>query len=179
MEFQKYMENSEIKKEEVVVEVPSIITRIVAPHNKAGREVTEADIDRVVADAKVLYEICFHENGLFKNAFAMASPQIDDKDPLNFFVTNEALIVINPKITRHSNYLVKSKEGCMTFPNNLPIEVDRRQKIEVEYLTIMTDPKDSSKFTFSSTIKEKLSGRSSWIFQHEYDHCQGKLIYGI
>ena len=153
-------------------------SKIVAPHAKVSREVTEADLDRVLEDTETLYEMCFIQNGLYKGAFAMHHAQIDDQDPLNFFVTVEREIIINPVITRHVNYLTDSKEACMTFPNNPIIIVPRWHKIEIDCETIMSDPDSEGKFKLTK-LHMPLSGKKSFIFQHEIDHSKAKYIYPI
>ena len=44
---------SEEKKEE------NLLLRVVPPHSKVSREVLESDIERVVKEATVLYNLCF------------------------------------------------------------------------------------------------------------------------
>jgi hypothetical protein len=168
-----------IDAEEVPVEYKPnpILERIVPKHDKKSREVLESDINKVVEDVKILHEICFQRHGFYGGAYAMHHAQIDDKDPLNFFVEASGKIIINPVITRHSNYTVDSKEACMTFPNNPPAIVQRWHKCEVEYVTLMVDPEDETKFKFSSLIQEKLSGPDAFVFCHEYDHGQAQYIY--
>ena len=181
----------DIKKEEVkdvkiesentpvVIELPekSPLRRLVAPHKKISRLVTETDIDRVVEEAKVLHAICFESYGIYRGAYAMHHSQIDDKDPLNFFVTVDHQIVINPIIKRHSNYTVDSKEGCVTYAEKNQVVVQRWQKLEVEYVTLMVDPKDDKKFKLSSVIEESLSGMPAKIFQHEFSHGNAEYIH--
>ena len=177
---------SEEKSEEKIEATTTImqeeidLKRMVPPHDKKSRSVTEKDADRVVAESTILYRLCFIPNGKYRGAFAMHHSQIDDKDPLNFFVTAERKIVINPTITRHSNYFVDSKEACMSFPEEDQIMVKRWQKMEVEYVSIMVDSIDKDKFKLSNTIQESLSGFESFVFQHEFDHGgEGKLIYPL
>lgn len=154
-----------------------VLDRVVPPHSKVSREVTEKDVIRVTEEAKILYAICFEPMGLYKGAHAMAHPQIDDKDPLRFFVTSDRKIIINPVITRHSNYFVDSTEGCRTFSDKQQVIVPRWQKIEVDYVTIMLDPKDKEKFKLSSGQHDNLSGFPAFIVQHETDHLNAKYIY--
>lgn len=173
----------EIKKEVVPVQVElprdSVLRRLVPPHRKTSRTVTEEDIPRVVEESKNLHKICFIPHGLYKGAYAMHDSQIDDKDPLNFFVTSERKIVINPVITRHSNYTVDSKEACRSFSDRPQIIVPRWQKIEVEFQSVMVDPDKKDGFKLSGIIKEKLSGFESFVFCHEFDHGQAKYIYSF
>jgi len=155
----------------------SVLLRIVPPHSKVSRDVVESDIDRVIEEIKVLHQICFTRVGPYAGALAMAHPQIDNKDPLRLFVTADAKIIINPKITNHTKTPVDSFEGCITFPEKPMVKVDRYHKIEVEYITIMVDPEDDKKFKLSSVIHQDLSGKNSYMFQHETDHLDAKYIY--
>src|ERR1035437_4775208 len=96
---------TEVKPEE---EKESVAKRLVPPHDKISRLVTKNDLPRVIADAQILYKLCFTPLGLYRGAYAMAHPQIDDKDPLQMFVTEDRKIVLNPVITKHSGYTVDS-----------------------------------------------------------------------
>jgi hypothetical protein len=169
-------ENIEIKEE---LPKDSPLRRLVKPHKLESRLVTEADIDRLIEEARILHQICFGNYGIYHGAYAMHHSQIDDKDPLNFFVTKDFKIIINPEITRHSNYTVDSKEGCVTFPELSQVVVQRWQKIEVSYVTIMVNPEDKDKFKLSSKIEESLSGMNAKVFQHEFFHGQGQYIHDI
>lgn len=165
---------------EVTNETPQeneYLKRLVPKHDKKSREVTEKDVDKVIEEAKVLYGLCFSANGLYKGAYAMAHPQIENKDPLRLFVTADRRIVINPVIIKHSNYTVDSQEACMTFPDMGLITVPRWQKCEVEFVTIMVDPDDKDKFKLSSVQHDSLSGFNSFVWQHESDHLEAKYIY--
>ena len=173
------------KKEETIipikVEIPkdSVLNRIVPPHSKESRQVTDKDIDRVVEESKILHQICFTPMGLYQGAYAMHHSQIDDKDPLSLFVTSDRKIIINPKITRHSNYTVDSKEACRTFSDQPQIIVQRWRKIEIDYQTVMVDPDDKDKFKLSSVQHESQSGFDAFVTEHEVDHGMAKYIYPI
>ena len=159
----------------------TVLDRIIQPpHTKISREVVESDITRIVDESKVLYEICYTQDGVkYFGALAMAHPQINSEDPLRLFVTAEKEIIINPVIKRHTNYTVDSEEGCVSFPGKARVKVQRWHKIEVEYQTIMVDPEDKNKFKLSSIIEEGLSGLDARCFQHEYDHLDAKYIYPL
>ena len=175
------MEDVKIESEDlpVAVELPegSSLKRLVPPHKKESRLVIEEDVERVVEETKILHAICFESFGMYHGAYAMHHSQIDDKDPLNFFVTAERKIIINPVIKRHVNYTVDSKEGCVTYPGRDQAVVQRWHKIDVEYVTIMTDPDNSEKFKLSSVIEESWSGFDAKVFQHEFDHGNAKYIH--
>lgn len=157
------------KKEEPV----DFLSRYVKPHDKVSRDVIEADIERVIEDAHVLFNLCYTQAGIYPGGFAVAHSQIDDKDPLRFFVTADKRIFINPVITCHTKVTVPHEEGCLTYFNERPKTVERWNKCEVEYQTLNFDAK------ITDPVKESLSGKAARIFQHEIDHMDGKYIYGI
>jgi len=164
---------SDNDKKETVVEI-DFLSRMVEPHEKVSREVTKEDIPRVVEEAKIMYNLCFTVNGRFQGGYAIAHPQIDDKDPLRFFVTHKKEIIINPKMIRHTNHPVDSKEGCLSFPH-LPVKiVNRFHRSDWEYQGITPDATDLAPIAIID-----LSGPESKIFQHETDHLNGILIYPL
>lgn len=162
---------SEEKKEE------NLLLRMVKPHSKISREVLESDIERVVKEANVLYNLCFIPDGLSNGARAMAHSQIEDKDPLRFFVTAKRDIIINPVITRHTKTTVDSLEGCRSMADRPPIIVQRWHKIETEFQTLIIDPDNKDKFKFSSVLKEELSGLEAKVWAHELNHLNAIYIF--
>lgn len=166
-----------MKTIDLEIDTEKLIQRIVYPHPKVSREVLENDVEKVIEESRVLYLLCFAPIGRYKGALAMHHAQIDDTDPLNFFITAERKIVINPVILDHTKTTVDSREGCMSFFDVEPIIVQRWNKIDVEYTTLMTDPEDPSKIKLSSRIHQKLSGQEAKVFQHEFNHGLGKYIY--
>jgi peptide deformylase len=166
---------------ELVKEVPadSVLKRIVPAHNKKSRDAVESDVEKIVEEVGVLHAICFEQNGRYKGAYAMHHSQIESEDPINFFVTWDRMIIINPVVLRHSNYTKDSKEACMSFPTQEETIIQRWQKMDVEYTTIMSDPDNEGKFKLSSRQIESLSGPTAFIYQHEISHGNGILIYPI
>ena len=79
-------------------------------------------------------------------------------------VTGEdPVIMINPKIiTKNKPFM--TTEGCLSLAGE-PKETRRYFEIEVEYLDREFKPQ-----------KQKYSGWSAQIIQHEIDHCNGVLI---
>ena len=71
------------------------------------------------------------------------------------------LVCINPKITNVTQYLIRYKEGCLTFPF-LFLDIERPQDISVEYLDENLEKKE-----------EHMTGIVARCFQHEFDHMQG------
>ena len=96
----------------------------------------------------------------------LASTQIGEGE--QYFILkrkdNSFLYVFNPKIKSYSKKTKVFFEGCLSIPNYYG-EVVRPIEVEVEYTT-----KDGT------TAQAKLKGMDAWIYQHEYDHLQGKLF---
>ena len=74
------------------------------------------------------------------------------------------IAIINPKILKTSNKIVKDWEGCLSIPGLRGL-IPRSQSIQVEYLT-----REGKK------IKKTFTNFVARIFQHEYDHLEGKLF---
>lgn len=96
----------------------------------------------------------------------LASTQIGESE--QYFVMKQSggsfAGVINPKILSFGKRTKVFFEGCLSIPNFYG-QVKRPTQIAVSY-------QDKT----GSHIKQTLKGTSAWIFQHEYDHLQGKLF---
>jgi len=158
---------------------PELLKHLVEPHLKKSKKVEDKDVEKIVEDIKILHRLCTGPSHKYIWAFAMHHSQINEKDPLNFFVMLDKTTIINPVIVKHSEYTKDSKEACMSFRGMEPIIVQRWQKCEVEYQTIMIDPKDKDKYKLSSVLKESISGHRAFEFQHEIDHGDAKFIYKL
>ena len=143
----------------------------VKPHQKISREVTQKDIKRVIKDGQLMFQLCHTKIGSYKSAYAIAHPQITDKDPLRFFVTREQKMIINPVIVRHTNAMMLKDEGCMTFSDTAPINKMRYHKCEVEFQQI----DEKGKLTAPRVWACK--GIEAQIVQHEIDHFNCKYLY--
>lgn len=158
----------------------NFLHRYVKPHKKKARPVTEADIERIMrgentaaapGEMTVMYALCYTARGLHKGAYAIAHTQIDDKDPLAFFVTSDGHVIINPEIVRQTSYTTPKLEGCMSYPDEKLIHAQRSYRIEVEYQTIDPD----GKLTAPEVCQ--LKGLAAEIYQHEIDHLEAKYVY--
>ncbi len=78
------------------------------------------------------------------------------------FVMAGGIIVINPTILELSNDTTREKEGCLTFPG-LILPVVRSTSIKVSFYDL-----DGQKQEVT------YSGATARVFQHEYDHLEGK-----
>ncbi len=72
--------------------------------------------------------------------------------------------MINPKVRSHSQEVIKDWEGCLSILGLRGL-VPRYKSIEVEYTSCDGQLKQ---LTFSDFIAR--------VFQHEYDHLEGKVF---
>jgi len=156
---------------ELTDEDKAMLHRYVEAHDKISRNVVETDLLRVAEEARIMYGLCFLPRASYFGAEAIAHPQIDDKDPLRFFVTKGQEIIINPVITNHTKVTIDKPEGCMSYPDLPMINVPRWNKITVTYQTLLKDG------TLSKPMEENINGMRSEVFQHETDHLDAKYIY--
>jgi peptide deformylase len=144
--------------------------------------------------------------GYYNKAFAIAHCQVSETPFAFFVVAPECIkekmfvddVIINPQIVEaplHKNIggdpsalkargldpekikaktiqvpnAIEYQEMCMSFPFRTPKRITRYDVIKVKYQI-------PGLFGFK-TIEAELKGIASQIFQHEYDHTQGKNIY--
>lgn len=150
---------------------PDLLDRYVAPHTKVSREVTQADVGKLLKEAEIMHKLCFTPRGKFPSALAIAHPQIEDKDPLRFFVTVTGEMIVNPVIKNCTKVTVDNVEGCMSFPENDVKKVQRHNVIDLEYQTILKNGELSEKMTTTYT------GKLAKIIQHETDHLNAKYVF--
>lgn len=94
----------------------------------------------------------------------LAAPQVGINEQIFVVDTGkESFAAINPKILKSEGRDIM-EEGCLSVPQIL-VEIKRPKIIWVEF----TD--EENRF-----VRAKLSGLPAKVFQHEYDHLQGKLI---
>lgn len=161
-------------------EVMVFLKRYVAPHRVKSRWVMGTDIERVIKDGGIMLTLCTIPRGMYGNISAIAHPQIDDRDPLRFFVLVDGKVIINPVIIDHTKVPVFKDEGCMSYPET-PIkkEVPRYNKITVRYQTLVHKKTAEGKSVpvLSRWVDEKLSGNLANVFQHEIHHLNQVYIY--
>lgn len=161
-------------------EIMPYLKRYVAPHKKVSREVTDADIERVMKEGETMLILCSIPRGIYGNIAAIAHPQIDDVDPLRFFVLVNGMLIVNPQVLNHTNVPVFKTEGCLSFPEE-PMKqlVPRYHKITVSYQTLIRkqSAEDVGEIVLSSPQIVDLKGAEAQVFCHEIDHLNAVYIY--
>lgn len=151
--------------------------RRVPAHNVKSRWVMESDIPSVVAEAEILLTLCKLPSGHYHGAPTLSHTQINDKEPLRFFVMNNGVIVINPVIVNHTKVPTLQVEGCIAYSKEKPLNlVPRFNKIAVTFQTII-DPKKNGNLVLSAPVTEEFNGKMAQMFQHECSHLNGANIY--
>jgi peptide deformylase len=88
--------------------------------------------------------------------------------PLNMCVielqNSDPKILLNPRITKMSDKMVPSKEGCLSLPGAI-LEINRHKNIVVEYEDVTGE-----------TQRLEAEGLLSCCLQHEIDHLKGILM---
>jgi len=165
------------KRQKIMLEYIRLSGRYCPPHNIKSRWVTSADLPRVLADGIDMVALCSLPRGKYGGGAAIASTQIEAKDPLRFFVLPNGTVIINPVIIDHTKANIERKEGCLSFPDyEMKENVLRYNKITVIYQTLERIDEKSDPH-ISKPITENLHGRVAHIFQHEVSHLNGSQIY--
>lgn len=78
--------------------------------------------------------------------------------------SNNPMMLINPRIVKMSDKMIKSQEGCLSLPG-ATASISRHKDVTVEYETVN-----------GVTMVEKATGLLSCCLQHEIDHLNGILM---
>lgn len=164
---------------------------VVPPHNVLSVEVKLDEAQFIYEEANKMLPLMSKRIGFYNKHLAVSHPQINDKRPLRFFLINPAaeefkdwkdFIIINPVMIRHTNNTVDSKEGCMSYSDMPMRTVQRYNKCEFEYSTLLFkepgNEKDPLPYISERRIAN-LNGIKSKVFQHELDHLNAKYIYAV
>lgn len=81
-----------------------------------------------------------------------------------FDVVKSPIVIVNPKIVELSDNKVIGEEGCLSFPG-LFQDIERPDQAVIEGLDI-----DGNEITIEA------KGFVARVFQHEFDHLNGKLF---
>jgi len=165
------------KRQKIMLEYTRLSGRYCPPHNKKSRFVTPADLPRVLVDAKDLVALCTLPRGNYSGIMALAHSQIDDVDPLRFFVLPKGKVIINPVITYHSDTVIFKDEACMSYPYTpTKMNVPRFNRITVTYQNLVTTAENTDP-VLSKPVTEEMKGGTAHVFQHEVSHLNGWNIY--
>ena len=113
-----------------------------------------------------------------KTPYALHHAQVTDEPYAFFTIHNDFLeqlgtknpVVVNLRILEvESKSLRDPEEGCMSAPHRKHISVPRYMEITVEYEIPTPEGME--------TTREQCTGLKAQIFQHEFDHQNGKNIY--
>ena len=93
-------------------------------------------------------------------------PDLQDNYPFEIYA--------NIRIVSASDTLAPGPEGCLSVPGR-DGEVMRSQSIEIEYTDLKVLNEDDISKEELPTVREKITGFTAVIFQHEIDHLEGIL----
>ncbi|MDE1920188.1 MAG: peptide deformylase [Candidatus Omnitrophica bacterium] len=112
---------------------------------------------------RMLISAMFETMAAYKGV-GLAAPQVGINEQIFVVDTGkETFVVVNPKIVKSVGHDVM-EEGCLSIPRVL-VDVKRAKTVWVEYI-------DAA----NRRVRAQLNGLVAKVFQHEYDHLQGKLI---
>ncbi len=100
-----------------------------------------------------------------EDGVGLAAPQIGISERVFLYDVGEKLnVVINPEILEKSTEEEIGEEGCLSFPEIFD-KVPRSVSIRVRYFD-----------QHGEEYVKKLEGYEARVFQHEFDHLNGKLF---
>ncbi len=180
--------------------------KIIPIHYKISKPVKNYKEIKLEAGQMKIFMACGKFEGFYNKAYSIAHCQVSET-PMAFFVLApevikekmfESEVIFNPQIISakevrdisqdkktldkmgvapevgNANKLVipnviEYQEPCMSFPFRKPKKVKRYNWIKVSY--------EIPGFFGLKRVERELEGIASEIFQHEFDHLQGKNIY--
>ena len=142
-------------------------------------------------------------NGIVVSGHGLAHNQVEDKQPLSFFVLSDKTLreqnwpsqfIINPEIIEPERTITIGEdehgapdtrsniktypEGCFSFPHKAPKNVERYYQIRVVYYVPgETEGLFKRKRKGLVRMEETLEGLKAHIYQHEWQHTKGENIY--
>lgn len=133
-----------------IVKDPIFLAQKADPATEADKAVIKDLVDTMRAHAKDCVGMAANMIGVKKSIIAAN-------------VGMGQIVMVNPVITSKARPFITT-EGCLSLSTE-PKETRRYFEIEVEYLDADFKPQ-----------KQKFTGWSAQIIQHEIDHCHGILI---
>ncbi|KAI7842309.1 hypothetical protein COHA_003949 [Chlorella ohadii] len=145
---------------------PLSVVRYPDPRLRAQNARIGAFDDTLRRLAEEMFEVMYQDDGV-----GLAAPQVGVNVRLMVFNESgvkgkgEEIVLVNPQLLSLSGNPKLFEEGCLSFPN-IYADVERPARVRVK----AQDLKGKT-FTLS------LNGFVARIFQHEYDHLDGKLFH--
>jgi len=150
-----------------------MILEILKDPNPILRQVSETvkKIDNEILEfAEDLTETMIHSGGIGLAAVQVGRPirmvaiLNNRMDELIDSREIPVLIMVNPKIIKQSDEMVKMTEGCLSF-GDLRKRISRPTQIDVKYYNLE-----------GKEVIVKLRGVNARVVEHEIDHTLGKLM---
>ncbi|MEM4065534.1 MAG: peptide deformylase [Candidatus Micrarchaeaceae archaeon] len=125
------------------------------------RTAKPADIKNITTEIiNEMTELMYANRGI-----GIAAPQVGISE--RYFIyefNNQINLIINPVIIEKSDATDMQIEGCLSIPN-IYESISRPVMVRVKYIDLS-----------GNEIEKQLFGLESRIFQHEYDHLDGKFF---
>jgi len=119
---------------------------------------------KVVGPVERMLIAAMFETMVASRGVGLAAPQVGINEQIFVVDTGkEIFAAINPRIIKIAGSEVM-EEGCLSIPRVL-VDIKRAKNVWVEF----TDEENR-------VVRAQLNGLAAKVFQHEYDHLQGKLI---
>jgi peptide deformylase len=122
-------------------------------------------IENITPEINVLIDNMFDTmlNG-DRRGVGLAAHQVGIPIQLCIVNVNKHMVLINPEI-KYGDSIVPFWEGCLSFPQNKQLKINRPDSISVKALDRNGDE-----------LKFECDGLLSRVIQHECDHLQGVLF---
>ena len=111
-----------------------------------------------------------HELRLSDNGIGLAANQIGIDKRVCVINVKEPLVLINPKIVKHSKEQFVFPEGCLSFPDS-KVKTKRYESIVVEA------DNHKGRLSFSANSKDINDAFECVCVQHEIDHLDGITMF--
>jgi peptide deformylase len=105
------------------------------------------------------------ETMLSNDGLGLAAPQIGVPYRVFAMKANPVLVIFNPKIVHWDEAIVELPEGCLSFPGMM-VKLKRPASIRARF-----------QLPNSKVETHRYEGFTARIFQHEYDHLEGVLMF--
>ena len=133
-----------------IIKDMDFLQKAAEPATRKDKAVAEDLLDTLKANKAICVGLAANMIGVAKSIIAVQ-------------VGKQNIAMLNPQIVKHSDECSEVMEGCLSLLGERPAK--RYTWIEVEYKDIKFKPQ-----------KQRFSGFTAEVIQHEIDHCNGILI---